>query len=462
MTSQVCLSVPNDFTLPDVYTSTDPLTVSLALTLGARAYETLNDTAIQAVRSETHADALKSFEVSHKKESEEQFKRLRQEKAQFEEAYKAAQTRIEALEQSAAAVRLSATKAARESFEELIRSKDDQNTQLQRLIDSQLVAVSGRMDTLQSSITRSFSSSKEKGAFGESFTETMLKMAFDCDIQAISKDAQTADIRMIRGSEQEYFWEVKNYSRMVTTDEVEKFRRDMRLHPNIRGGCLVSLRTGIVGRARGGDIDIEFLADGRFILYISHLNARDNIVFYLQTLRPLFQVAELYSKPPQEETETVRNLEMKATLVANLLRSHSATVSKHRNAIVSHKKRVDGMFAEFQSYIMESDSQIENLLKVALGSDKESDEVLKETETTLPSSVFLKERLSEYDGRTKSFVSWLLEVTKGGGQLEIKELIERARAPGFGEKFVRDSRDDVFQQMAWIKGSRFIHGLQWA
>jgi hypothetical protein len=290
----------------------------------------------------------------------------------------------------------------------------------------------------------------------------MLKMAFDCDIQAVSKDAQTADIRMIRGQEQEYFWEVKNYTRMVSTEEVEKFRRDMRLHPEIRGGCLVSLRTGIVGRARGGDIDIEFLNDGRFILFISHLLARENIVFYLQTLRPLFQVVEMYSKPPQVESDTVRNLEMKANLVANLLRGHSATVSKHRNSIVSHKKRIDGMFTEFQSYIMEAESQIENLLKVALGSDKESDEVVKETETILPSSIFLKERLSEYDGRAKSFVSWLLEVTKGGGQLEIKELIERARAPGFGEKFVRDSRDDVFQQMAWIKGSRFIHGLQWA
>ena len=456
----VSLTVPEEYVLPTLYKNADPNTVSLALTLGAEAYETLQGTAIKTIRSETHADAIRSFKTemdaevaTERAQAEEQMRRIRQEKRRVEEALLATQARVEALEQSHSSIRSSSKAEAKESFEEVLRAKDEQITQLQ--------AITGRFDTLQTSLTKSFSSSKEKGAYGEAFTESMLKKAFDCDIQPVSKDANTSDIRMIRGPEQEYFWEVKNYTRMVTADEIEKFRRDMRLHPHIRGGCLVSLRTGITGKARGGDIDIEFLQDGRFILYLSNLLARDDIVFYLQTLRPFFQAVEVYSRPPQEETETVRNLEIKAALIANLLRSHTTTVAKHRNSIVSHKKRTDGMFAEFQAHVMEAESQIQSLLRVALGSDQDSDAVMKETETALPSSIFKKERLSEYDGRTKAFVGWLLEVTEPGSQLEIKEVIERGKDGGYGEKFIRDLREEVFQQMAWVKGARYITGLQW-
>jgi hypothetical protein len=460
MPHTVSLTVPERFVLPPLYTSVDPNTVSLALTLGAEAYETLQGMTIKTVRSETHADALKSFRAdmeaetsAQRLEAEEQMKRLRQEKRRMEEALLVAKARVEALEQDATLVRSSSKAEARQSFEEVLKAKDEQIAQLQ--------ALTGRFDTLQNSLTKSFSSSKEKGAFGESFTESMLKKAFDCDISVVSKDANTSDIRMCRSPEVEYLWEVKNYTRIISADEIEKFRRDVRLHPEIRGGCFVSLRTGIAGKARGGDIDIEFLNDGRFILFLSNLLARDDIVFYLQTLRPFFQAVELYSKPPQEETETVRNLEIKAALIANLLRSHSVTVAKHRNSLVSHKKRSDGMFAEFQSLVLEAESQIDNLLKVALGSDEDTNDVQRETETTLPSSIFKKERLSEYDGRTKSFVEWLLGTTVEGGQLEIKDLIEKAKPASFSEKFIRELREDVFQQMAWIKGSRYIVGIQW-
>jgi hypothetical protein len=212
----VSIRIPVGYSLPKIYESTDPNTVSLALTLGAEAYETLRGTAMKTARNESHTEAIEET----RKEMDQQVLRIRQEKIKLQEAFTVAQARIEALEQS------SAMTTARESFEELIRSKDTQIAQLQRTIDTHFGAVSGRIDTLQNSITKSFSSSKEKGAFGESFTESMLKKAFDCDIQAISKDANTSDIKMTRGPEQEYFWEVKNYTRMVSTEEVEKFRRD--------------------------------------------------------------------------------------------------------------------------------------------------------------------------------------------------------------------------------------------
>lgn len=268
---------------------------------------------------------------------------------------------------------------------------------------------------------------------------------------------------MVRGPGAEYFWEIKNYTRMVTTEEVEKFRRDLRLHPAVRGGILVSLRTGIVGHSRGGDIDVEFLEDGRAIIFLSNLLAREDVVSYLQVMRPLFQTLEISAKPVNDESAMVRALESKAALIANLLRSHATSVAKHKNSLVSHRKRMDTMFSEFQAYILESETQLQAMLRAAIGSAEESESIQRDAETYLSALVFQKERLSDLEGRSKAFVSWLLDSAepREGSQIEIKDMIDRAKERGFGDKFVRDLREDIFQGTAWSRGSRFIMGLRW-
>jgi hypothetical protein len=74
----------------------------------------------------------------------------------------------------------------------------------------------------------------------------------------------------------------------------------------------------------------------------------------------------------------------------------------------------------------------------------------------------LKERLSEIlDDKTRDFVKWFLANydVKEGTQVELKDMIERAKKNHFSEKWVRAARDDVFQESAWAKGSRFIQGV---
>ena len=453
------MEVVADYNIPPLYLTADVKTVSMALTLGAEAYESLQERATAVARSETEADIVKAVEA----EAQQQVRRIRQEKVRAEEACAAATARLEAMELAASGLRAQIQREIREDVQALITAKDEQIVHLQQTLAKQMEAVTGRMDTLQSSITKTFTSSKEKGTFGEFFVEGFLKKAYDCSVQTVSKDAQTADIRMLRAPDQEYFWEVKNYTRMVSSEEVEKFRRDMRLHPNIRGGFLVSLRTGIVGKTRGGDIDIEFLEDGRFMLFLTNLLAREDVVFYLQTLRPFFQVVESFSRPAASESDTVRALELKTNLITNLLRTHASSVGKHRNSLMSHKKRTDAMFAEFQSYILESESHLETLLRVALGDEEHSEDVAKETETYLPSTVFQKYCLADCEGRTKAFVSWLIGCTEAreGKQIEIKEVLEKAKGVGFSEKFVRELREEIFQPVAWAKGSRYLMGLMW-
>jgi uncharacterized coiled-coil protein SlyX len=375
-----------------------------------------------------------------------------------------ARARLEALDGATATQRAAIQKETRESMAEILAAKEEQIQRLQKLLDAQVGGLATRMETLHSSLTKSFTSSKEKGSIGENLMEQCIRKAFDCDVTIISKEAHTADIRMTRAPEQEYLWEIKNYTRMVTTEEVEKLRRDMRLHPSVRAGVLVSLRTGIVGRTRGGDIDVEFMEDGRAILFLSNFLAREDVVFYLQTLRPLFQLLEATAAAPaNDESALVRALESKAALIANLLRSHAASVARHKNSLAAHRKRMDTMFSEFQAYLLESETQLHTLLRVAMGSEADTAEATKEAETYLSPLVFQRERLSDLEGRPKAFVTWLLTATEvqEGAQVEIKDIVERAKEKGFAEKFVREMREDVFQGTAWSRGARFLLGLKW-
>jgi hypothetical protein len=472
----VKIHVPHDFEVPLFYTTASLTHRGLALRLGAEAVSILQKKALDTVRQETHAEAVKqatqefeSMLETQEKETATLTAKLKAQIAKADEAYRAAQMRIDALEAEASRTRTIAHKEARESFAEILAVKDAQIQQLQSTLEKQLDTVTSKVEGLQSSMTKTFASSKDKGNYGEALVEGWLKRAFDCDVYQVAKDRETADIRLTRpgvggAAGSSYFWEIKNYTRMVTTEEVIKFRRDLALHPDVRGGVMVSLRQGIVGRSRGGDIDVEFLEDGRFILYLSNFMAREDPVFYLQTLRPFFDTVEAMTKPVKEEAEAVRILEAKAALITNLLRSHSAGVTKHKNSLVGHRKRMDSMFAEFQAYILEAEAQLATLLRIAVGGDAATTSVQAEVNTLLSPFVFRKESLADcVDDKVRDFVKWLLGATESreGTQVEIKDLLERAKAAGFTEKFVRGLREELFQETAWAKGARHVLGLRW-
>lgn len=450
---QIVLNVPHDYALPPFYL--EGKDIGLALKLGAEAVGFLHKRAAETVRATTHAEAVKQateeFDLE-RKEAEATQQKLRQQLL-------VTQARVNAMELAAGQQRAEVQKEVRSSVQELLTAKDEQISRLQLTLESSMEGMGKKVESLQHSMTKTFASSKEKGTLGEVLMERLLKVAYDCDIQIVSKGAETADIRMTRPAAA-YFWEVKNYTRMVSAEEVNKFRRDLRLHPDVRGGILVSLRQGIVGKSRGGDIELEFQEDGRFILFLSSFMVHEDPVFYLQTLRPFFETIEAMAKPVKEEAEAIRSLEMKAALMTNLLRSHALSITKHKNSLVGHKRRTDAMFAEFSGYILEEEAQLQTVLRVAMGA---SEEVQAETDTYLSALVFRKERLSDcVEDRTREFVKWLLSVAemREGTQMEIKDLLDKAKAAGYSEKWVRGLREDLFHETAWAKGSRFVMGMR--
>ena len=467
----ITFQVPETFQIPAWYSTATPTKRALAIRLGAEAVSFLQKKGSEWMREETHQDAVKeaaaAFEVQLKESTasyEATVAKLRQDKIKLEEAILANRARIEAMDEAASEIRHTSLEEARGSLQDLLAAKEQQIGQLQKTVEKLMDGLASKVEGLQNSMTKTFSSSKEKGSFGETFMEGQLKRAFDCSVEVVSKEAQTADIRMTRATGAQYFWEVKNYTRSISADELEKFRRDMRLHPDVRGGCLVSLQTGIAGKSRGGEVDIEFLEDGRFILCIGNLMAREDMVFYLQSLRPLFDAVEAMAKPVKEEGESVRELQAKAQLLTNLLRTHGQTLTKHRNAILGHRKRMDTMFTEFQGYVLETESQAQTLLRVAMGDSEQQETVQGELEHVLPAHLFQKRTVAECDERQKCFLKWFLGAAAPheGGSIELKDLITRAKVQGYSEKYVRGLREELFQEDAWPKGTRVLLGMRFA
>lgn len=459
---QIILTLPYSFTLPSFYDSADAQDIALALELGADAISFLKNKTTEKVRKETHTEAVKHAMKLHEATITELQSKYKEEKEKLDERIRSLTNKVTQQELDAREFRQNCQKDARENFRELIDLKDKQITDLKESLAKTVDNMANRFEVLHTSLTKTLSSSKEKGELGEGIVEDLIKKAYDCDVMLVSKDSQTADIRMTR-DKGAYFWEVKNYSRMVNKEEVEKFKRDMRLHPDVRGGFLVSLNQGIVGKTRAGNIDIEFLDDGRFIVYISHLMKQHDVVFYLQTLRPLLDAVEQVTKTVSEDSDIVRSLEQKAYLISTLLKSHEQTIVKHRNSLAGHKKRIDAMFSEFLAFLVESEAQTTNLLKIALGSSQEQKDVAQSLETVLPLQIFSKAKLVDYNEKDQKYIYWLLSATvlNEDKEITINDLVEKAKGEGFGEKYVRGSRENCFQDRAWAKGGRVIRGLSW-
>lgn len=443
-------------TIPTFYEEAGQQDIALALQLGADAVIHLKGSAMEKIRNETHAESVKHYESEVAVVKRDAAK----EKERVEELLRKANQALQSQEHTLQEYREKCQKEAKASMLEVVAMKDKQIYELREELARSMDSMGRKFDTLHNSLLKTLSSSKEKGELGEGIMEDLIKKAYDCDVSIISRGRETADIRMTR-AEGAYFWEVKNYTRMVSKEEVEKFKRDLRLHPDVRGGILVSLNQGIVGKTRAGDIDLEFLEDGRFILYLSHLLKKDDVIFYLQTLRPFLECMEK-KKHVVEESDVLQTLQQKSALILTLLRSHEQSIVKHKNSITGHKARIAAMFTEFQAYLSESESQVKNLLRAALGSDDEMEALVSDTSASLPLQLFSKNALTGYGEKERGFVKWILENCKVNedGEIQIIELISKGRAAGFSEKFVRGARE-CFQEGAWKKGSQVIRGLSW-
>ena len=204
-TRTLVLTVPKEYEIPPMYFKSEAERIALALTLGAEAITHIERKAIDVSNDEVRDESVRAATQEFERQSQVTAAKLKR----AEEATRAANMRIEAMEADSASLRSQIQREVAKTFEMILKTKDEQVAQAHAALEKAMESVGKKVESLQTSITKTYASSKDKGNMGEMLMENHLKKAYDCDVLVVSKERESADIRMRREGGN-YFWEVKN------------------------------------------------------------------------------------------------------------------------------------------------------------------------------------------------------------------------------------------------------------
>jgi len=176
--------------------------------------------------------------------------------------------------------------ALRESYETTIKLKEEALQQRElRIIQKE--------QEFQTTIQRNASSSF-RGQDGEMQFEQIAETTMKWKLINTSKIPHSCDYSSeIHGSS--VFFEIKNYTDPVRNDEVLKFLRDMKEHPEVIIGIFISWNTRIVGKDQTLPIMIEWINDSQCAIYIQPLKELE-INATLALIDQIIKVTGTYKK----------------------------------------------------------------------------------------------------------------------------------------------------------------------
>lgn len=426
--------------------------IGLALILGAEAVQTLSDSLVENQNAELMTTLEKKF--NRKLEA------LEREKILLEQTCEQLQQKISLETRLASDMRIKVQEETRSVYKDLLAEKDKQIVSLREEIKQEMRTLHEKFQGVKESFSRN-QGSQEKGKTGEARAETVIKMAFGAakgfSLQSTGKEAREGD-HIMNYNSIKALWEIKNYTRMVNKDEIEKLHRDMRSNPDIHIAFMVSLQAGITGHVKAGDIDLEILEDGRCIVYISNFNKQEEPVFYLQSLRPLLEMVEhISTRAIHEEANEIHQLKLKATIVHKLLLIHRKTLSEIHNNAVQMKKKTEQMITEQLATIKQAEAECSNALKEII---TEEDRDISLVETILNPRLYAKTSILDMNAKEKKFYEWLQAncIEDDSAEMEAKLMVER-----MGDVFTEKDRSAVrliLHESVWPKGGKKIKGFQ--
>lgn len=457
MNTTVTFTVPVSFQLPTFYTNASPERTAFALRIGAQAIGYFYNTIADEVREECNAEVVTQLEKKHTRRSEQ----LEREKRIVEENLDHLKAKMKVDEQYQVGIRQQVQEEMQSLYKTLLEEKDRQIHRLESQVSLEMRTLQEKFQTVKDSVSRNFGS-QEKGKAGEGTMEDLIKKAFGSaqgfDLQTTATEAQRGDYLMAYKASK-VMWEVKNYTRMVNKDEVEKLHRDMRSNPEIAVAFMVSLQSGIVGHTKAGDIDLERLEDGRFILYLDNLFKREDPLLYLQSLRPFLDILDGKKESnTMLESEEIAKLEFKMKIVQHVLLNHQKTLAQLHNSLFQQKKKTDQMNAELLAYIKQAEAECVNSLRELLGEQKHS---VDEITSYLSPETFTKQSLLDCSETQKKFLTWLKENCEKdeGAELESKKFQEAYKKQFKSEKEQKEIRE-LFTDSVWPKGGKKVRGFR--
>lgn len=253
--------------------------------------------------------------------------------------------------------------ALRESYETTMKLKEESLQQREtRVIQKE--------QELQMTIQRNASSSF-RGQDGEMQFEQLAETTMKWKLTNTSKIPHSCDYSSeIHGSP--VFFEIKNYTDPVRNEEVLKFLRDMKEHPEVIIGIFISWNTRIVGKDQSLPISIEWINDSQCAIYIQPLKDLE-INATLALIDQVIKITGTYkkligSKGDVSETAILQPRIDKARVYIEQYISETSSLMKR---VVNDKKRhleiVESSYSSTIASLKTQNAAISTVLSILTG-----------------------------------------------------------------------------------------------
>lgn len=246
--------------------------------------------------------------------------------------------------------------------------------------------------------------SSSRGAIGENFIETELEKTFLNDtIVRSSGDAHEADFKLISTDSENIIFEIKTYTSVVATKEIDKFKQDM-IRTNYRFGIFVSFNSKVTGKK---NMEIEQFNDGMYILYIS--NTGFDMEFIALGVNIFKRISNLFK---DNLSAIPRNL------VKDKINNIIQSINKLPDVLSYLTKAKSVLISEGQNIRYSLDSIHSEFLKTEVMVKQVIDEIRKEVDYKISC-------LEAIDGGAIKDIEILLEHVDSKKQTQVRTILEQ-------------------------------------
>lgn len=223
-------------------------------------------------------------------------------------------------------------------------------------LNAKLTAKEEKIDTLQEKLQQRIaiqSNSSKRGQEGEKDFQILTSNMKSWSLESVGKTKESADFRSLIHTLEVRF-EVKNHeSEVPYTKNVDKFERDMKMHPNTKVGVFVALTAKI--EKLDDSITVRWTEDKQLLLFIPHFLSRD--LAYTYDMIESFIRTIKYIRPFLETKDTSKDLELLTEKIGNSIMT-----------IQCVDKQITEMLKEHQEYNVKTLARYKALQSLVLSS----------------------------------------------------------------------------------------------
>jgi hypothetical protein len=185
---------------------------------------------------------------------------------------------------------------------------------------------------------------------------------------------------------------MKNYTSDIRTDEVTKFLRDMKEHPEVHVGIFISLHTRITGKDREKPISIEWINDSQCAMYIQSFKELDEDNT-LSLIDQVIKMSSIYTKmigskgDMSEESMLQERIDKARAYIDEYIAESGLLIKRVTNDQKLHRQLVESSYSHTLAVLKTQSSAINTALEILTGEYKEDntiDETLIDTEEVKP------------------------------------------------------------------------------